>query len=566
MTSFHVSECVMITLCCTVPEPLLTRNLTQFFEAAMSAENSLIQASVSESSVADRSLRGLRKPPSLSTLALPAFHARKHSMSLLSTLAELIAQLPPENRDLLKTVTELIRATASRSKETKMPLSNLLLVFCPSLTMSPPLLRVLCEGQGIWDGPMPKEEEVLDIKPGGADGGGKKDAKEGEGESEASEKEDCLQVMAKPRSSIKKAPPADIIVPELSKTVESVPETTSSTNESTPTPPQTQHNTDSSPEESPDTQTLDLSTPPLTSSSTSTGSPNSTTEDDRNRTEPTTPSKLRTKTMRKQSDLPSPFRVAVRKSLIGSPIPVPFPLSGSAPSTPVVGLKPSLLLTGSSSSPDLGPSTPTSPGGSGRRKTRPSLHDLLPKRSLSSLLARPLSTYSAESPASAVSSGARSGAGGDADVETGEEQYITAPQSRVVSICPVLDIPVVHSPIKMGMDIEIGFEDPFRDRTGVVEEGKMSNETARLRVNTSDGVVNRVSSTSSVAQTVYYTPMSQPLSLAPSVGATSSRDSYSFLDLRTKDSPSTDGDSDDDWAKSVLMAADANASNVDASS
>ena len=54
-----------------------------------------------------------------------------------------------------------------------MPLSNLLLVFCPSLAMSPPLLRVLCEGEGIWDGvPAVKERgaalidenEVLDIR------------------------------------------------------------------------------------------------------------------------------------------------------------------------------------------------------------------------------------------------------------------------------------------------------------------------------------------------------------------------------------------------------------------
>ena len=47
-----------------------------------------------------------------------------------------------------------------------MPLSNLLLVFCPSLSMSPPLLRVLCEAEGIWDvTPSPSGQPgVLDIK------------------------------------------------------------------------------------------------------------------------------------------------------------------------------------------------------------------------------------------------------------------------------------------------------------------------------------------------------------------------------------------------------------------
>ena len=53
---------------------------------------------------------------------------------------------------------DLIKATAKGSKATKMPLSNLLLLFCPSLNMSPPLLRVLCDAEGIWD-----EECIKDI-------------------------------------------------------------------------------------------------------------------------------------------------------------------------------------------------------------------------------------------------------------------------------------------------------------------------------------------------------------------------------------------------------------------
>lgn len=97
-------------------------------------------------------LASLHKPPSLSTLAVPSFNqVPPPSRSLLHALRSLIAQLPPENRDLIRTVVDLITATAKGSKATKMPLSNLLLLFCPSLNMSPPLLRALCEAEGIWE-------------------------------------------------------------------------------------------------------------------------------------------------------------------------------------------------------------------------------------------------------------------------------------------------------------------------------------------------------------------------------------------------------------------------------
>jgi hypothetical protein len=109
----------------------------------------------------------LRKPPSLSTLALPNFSGFKPpSQSLVNALRSLIAQLPQENRDLIRTVTELIKATAKNSKETKMPLSNLLLVFCPSLNMNPPLLRALCEYEGIWEESQGTiEAPIADIVP-----------------------------------------------------------------------------------------------------------------------------------------------------------------------------------------------------------------------------------------------------------------------------------------------------------------------------------------------------------------------------------------------------------------
>ncbi|CAK5281519.1 unnamed protein product [Mycena citricolor] len=143
-----------------LPESILTKGLIPYFDVALAQENAL-QESQNSSRVKSaagpslpsgpRSGLALRKPPSLSTLAMPNMALmRPPSQSLIKALRSLIAQLPTENRDLLRTVTDLIRATAKRSRETKMPLSNLLLVFCPSLNMNPPLLRALCEAESVW--------------------------------------------------------------------------------------------------------------------------------------------------------------------------------------------------------------------------------------------------------------------------------------------------------------------------------------------------------------------------------------------------------------------------------
>ncbi|KAI6033044.1 hypothetical protein F5J12DRAFT_909841 [Pisolithus orientalis] len=132
-----------------LPEPILTNDLMPFFDAAMVSERSSakhVPDVLSSASV------GMRKPPSLSTLATPNFTGVTPSESLRKALSSLIARLPQENRDLLLTVTEVIKLTAQRSHETKMPMSNLLLVLCPSLNMNPTLLQALCECEGIWDG------------------------------------------------------------------------------------------------------------------------------------------------------------------------------------------------------------------------------------------------------------------------------------------------------------------------------------------------------------------------------------------------------------------------------
>ena len=87
----------------------------------------------------------IRKSPSLSTSGV----ARQLSQTSVHALAALVAQLPRENRDLLYTLVELINATANK-KQTKMPLANLLLVFCPSLNIKLGLLRALCESEDVW--------------------------------------------------------------------------------------------------------------------------------------------------------------------------------------------------------------------------------------------------------------------------------------------------------------------------------------------------------------------------------------------------------------------------------
>ena len=97
----------------------------------------------------------MRKPPSLSTLAMPTFNGvRPPSQSSIHTLAALVIRLPRENRDLLYTLIELIKATTNRSQRTKMPLASLLLVFCPILNIKPGLLRVFCESEDIWKAPL----------------------------------------------------------------------------------------------------------------------------------------------------------------------------------------------------------------------------------------------------------------------------------------------------------------------------------------------------------------------------------------------------------------------------
>ena len=116
-------------------------------------------SSVVSSSSAPLTLN-LRKPLSLSTFTLPSLNGiRPASQTLISNLRSLIAKMPKENRDLLRTVIELVRATAEASQLTKMPLGNLLMVFLPSLNISAQLFRVFCEEEKVWTGLVDASED-----------------------------------------------------------------------------------------------------------------------------------------------------------------------------------------------------------------------------------------------------------------------------------------------------------------------------------------------------------------------------------------------------------------------
>ncbi|KAH6914473.1 hypothetical protein BKA70DRAFT_1218010 [Coprinopsis sp. MPI-PUGE-AT-0042] len=170
-----------------LPEAILTNSLHPLFEAAVARELETNPSAAMTSKVGTRQpglpsspkanmTTPIRKPPSLSTLAMPSFSGMPAASSVLvRNLRSLISRLPQENRDLIRTIVQLMRATYHASKETKMPLSNLLLVFCPSLNMTPPLLKALCECEEIWSPPssestdavmeIKRETVVLDIKP-----------------------------------------------------------------------------------------------------------------------------------------------------------------------------------------------------------------------------------------------------------------------------------------------------------------------------------------------------------------------------------------------------------------
>lgn len=120
----------------TVPEPILTLTLGPMFDAALSTGD-------------EAGMGG-------AAFGAPSSQSMTVTPTLIAELASLVASLPKENLSLLRDLCILLRTTADHYQTTKMPLSNLLLIFCPSLSMSATLLRALVQSQDeIFSAPEP---------------------------------------------------------------------------------------------------------------------------------------------------------------------------------------------------------------------------------------------------------------------------------------------------------------------------------------------------------------------------------------------------------------------------
>lgn len=104
-----------------VPEPLLTHSLSSSFDDVLT------------SSFDDQTSGTLLQ--------------RKNNTQLIRELRQLVWKLPVENRAVLRELCHLLGCTAHHVSTTKMPLTNLVLVFCPTLQMNSILLSLLVETQ-----------------------------------------------------------------------------------------------------------------------------------------------------------------------------------------------------------------------------------------------------------------------------------------------------------------------------------------------------------------------------------------------------------------------------------
>ncbi|KAI5123659.1 hypothetical protein M0805_001689 [Coniferiporia weirii] len=550
-----------------LPEPLLTRNLMPYFEAALSAEHTMTIAAEAQngrnnSGVEKARVPGLpsspksgmqvHKAPSLSTFAIPTLLPRVASESLLSTLASLIARLPRENRDLLLTVTELIMATAHCAAETKMPLSNLLLVFCPSLAMSPPLLRVLCEGEGIWDGSprmmrsaLITEDIVLDIRSPSP----VITKAEGVSSNEGNRKGDVgpsSRPSMRQASETNESPEDATTSKDFAEAVTNTPLVVSANTALTVDSPSTPSDSPASAGSKAES-ILNISNSPYppfaaTSSSESLNtSPSSDSDSPANGTSLRSAASGKPAVACTQTDLSAPVTRRNNSSAVDT---VPFPIDDdSGPDTSLGQVRPSSthlrLSMYSSSSPNLrtlnpGPSSPASLKG---RKSKASLQSLFPKRSLSSLLG-----LSQQQQAMA----------GSAEMTLEELEPTPLHKKRAAMACPVLNLPVDTSPLRLGLNLDSTVSSDKACTAGTVTTAGLG-PTPRPQA----AVMNRASSDSSgLSSSVFYTPPTTTRSLAPviSLASSASSGSYSFLDFNIN----KNGE-EEDWATSVLQAATSDA-------
>ncbi|KAG9017541.1 hypothetical protein FRB90_000887 [Tulasnella sp. 427] len=143
-----------------LPEPILTKDLAPQFDLAMLLGTGEEATPGTRVTAFGGGFSGLGDNSSFDAPTTEA----------MAELKNLMARLPRENYDLLYEICKLLRSTARCSKATKMPLSNLLLVFCPSLQLSPGFLKVMIEKQdylfGNGDvGPVSPSRNVETDKP-----------------------------------------------------------------------------------------------------------------------------------------------------------------------------------------------------------------------------------------------------------------------------------------------------------------------------------------------------------------------------------------------------------------
>ncbi|KAG9220516.1 hypothetical protein CCMSSC00406_0003972 [Pleurotus cornucopiae] len=558
-----------------LPEPILTQALVPYFEAAMAKESSThppqehLQLRNSGGkgptlpSGPRSGLPAVRKPPSLSTLAMPSFAGmRPPSESLLNALRSLIVQLPSENRDLLRIVTDLINATAKESKATKMPLSNLLLVFCPSLNMSPPLLRVLCEATSIWEPHV--EPEVFDIRRESVI----IDIKSPAAVDDSKEKEDQNE---QPDASTERLPQSvDTVYMDASDHI--------SIANSCVT-----YSSDASSRD--DVSYVSTSegviprqlapSPPLSSSVESLSTPSTSTDDrsfdDEHDLYLKRPS--RGSPVIADSNSSSPLSTSPGRPTISSPIltakpptissplnlnsPIQFPLTASIPPTPVSAVRkrsfPSLSLP--SFSPFNGPSSPSPSASSpavqttkASRLRKPSLRLLLSHRASGSPLASPTGQGVYLRAPRAAS---------DSSVST-PISAVTAPQSSTIDLPPLLSTQIESS--KLDLDKE-----PIQVRPEPTPQPAGSIKSPRPLPAIPGSVIKKEMPTPIADRYRSDSTASIPVSLLGSSGVIprpTLRSSASKASVSSRASNhlgllDDDGDRED-WTKSVLMAAEAN--------
>ncbi|KAG8928745.1 hypothetical protein FRC01_005421 [Tulasnella sp. 417] len=120
-----------------LPEPILTKELSPQFDLAMLLGTGEEATPGTRVTAFGGGFSGLGDNSSFDS----------PTMEAMVELKNLMGRLPRENYDLLYEICKLLRSTARCSKATKMPLSNLLLVFCPSLQLSPGFLKLVIEKQ-----------------------------------------------------------------------------------------------------------------------------------------------------------------------------------------------------------------------------------------------------------------------------------------------------------------------------------------------------------------------------------------------------------------------------------